>query len=68
MAVLGHGPEGGALLIDDFVEDHLQVLVGIVALLADVLDLCADACHLVVFIPDVGELALEAVLEDVRRE
>ena len=56
------------MLIDDFFEDHPQVLVGIVAFLADVLDLCADACHLVVFISEFGELAFKAILEDVWRE
>jgi hypothetical protein len=56
------------LLVDDFVENHLQVLVGVVAFLSDVLDLRPYACNFVVFLSNVDELAFEAVLEDIRGE
>ena len=68
LPVFCHRPECCALLVDDFVENHLQVLVGVVAFLSDVLDLRPYACNLVVFLSNVDELAFEAVLEDIRRE
>lgn len=68
LPVLGHGAQRRALLVDDFVENHLQVLVGVVAFLSDVLDLRPYACNFVVFFSNVDELAFEAILEDVWRE
>lgn len=53
------------MLVDDLIQNHLQVLVGVIPLLPDILDLGPNADHFVVFLPHIRELALETVLEDI---
>ena len=58
-----HGSEGIFLLIDNFIEDHLQILVGGVSLFLDILYLFSNAVHVVIFLPGAHKFSLESIFE-----
>jgi hypothetical protein len=60
---LSHGLDGGLLLIDDFIEDHFEVLVRVVPFFFDVLDLSLDARHFIIFLSHICEFTLIAICE-----
>lgn len=66
--IFGHRLDGSLLLVDNLIQNHLQILIGIVPFLLDALDLFLDAVDLIVLLSNIYELSLEAVIELIRRE
>lgn len=40
-------------------------MIGIISFFSNILDLCANASHFIIFFPDISEFALEAILKDI---
>lgn len=67
-SLLRHGLDGCLLLINDLIDDHFEILIGVVPFLFDALDLGSNACHFVVLFSHVCKFPLVAVCELIRRE
>ena len=65
---VNHGFQSCLLLINDFIQNHLQILTGIASFLLNTLYLTFNPYNLIIFFSDINILPFHSIFELIRRE